>query len=119
MAKLLTVEDLEIQFEKQHSSHASKWCIYIRAKIGEKTESLMMIKTDNKPYAIFSYDNGRTVAHSKEAQKEILCDVAKNTSLADKNINNLKLAYNNASNPEFKNMWLKKLNKLKTNNEKK
>ena len=119
MAKLFTVEDLEIQFEKQHPSHASKWCIYIRAKIGEKTESLMMIKTDNKPYAIFSYDNGRTVAHSKETQNEILCDVAKNISFTDKNITNLRLAYNHASNPEFKNMWLKKLNELKKNNDKK
>ena len=119
MAKLLTVEDLEIQFEKQHPSHASKWCIYIRAKIGEKTESLMMIKTDNKPYTIFSYDNGRTVAHSKEAQKEILRDIDEKITCKERNINNLNRAYNNASNPNFKNMWLKKLHELKDNNEKK
>ena len=49
MGKLLTVDDLEIRFEKQHPSHASKWCIYIRAKLGEKTKSLLMIKTDKKP----------------------------------------------------------------------
>ena len=72
MGKLLTVDDLEIRFEKQHPSHASKWCIYIRAKLGEKTKSLMMIKTDNRPYATFSYDNGRTIAHSQKAKEEIM-----------------------------------------------
>ena len=85
MTKLLTVDDLEIRFEKQHPSHASKWCIYIRAKLGEKTKSLMMIKTDNKPDAIFSYDNGRTVAHSKEAQKEILSNKAENMTFKARN----------------------------------
>ena len=112
MVQLLTVDDLEIRFEKQHPSHASKWCIYIRAKLGEKTKSLMMIKTDNKPYTIFSYDNGRTVAHSKEAQEEIL-------SNKERNIDNLKRAYHNASNPAFKTMWLKKLHQLTGNNGKK
>ena len=112
MVQLLTVDDLEIRFEKQHPSHASKWCIYIRAKLGEKTKSLMMIKTDNKPYTIFSYDNGRTVAHSKEAQEEILSNKARN-------IDNLKRAYHNASNPAFKTMWLKKLYHLTGNNGKK
>ena len=112
MVQLLTVDDLEIRFEKQHPSHASKWCIYIRAKLGEKTKSLMMIKTDNKPYTIFSYDNGRTVAHSKEAQEEILSNKARN-------IDNLKRAYHNASNPAFKTMWLKKLYRLQGNNGKK
>ena len=112
MVQLLTVDDLEIRFEKQHPSHASKWCIYIRAKLGEKTKSLMMIKTDNKPYTIFSYDNGRTVAHSKEAQEEILSNKARN-------ISNLKRVYHNASNPVFKTMWLKKLYQLQGNSEKK
>ena len=55
----------------------------------------------------------------KEAQNEILYDVAKNISFTDKNITNLRLAYNHASNPEFKNMWLKKLNELKKKNDKK
>ena len=112
MGQLLSVDDLEIRFEKQHPSHASKWCIYIRAKLGEKTKSLMMIKTDNKPYTIFSYDNGRTVAHSKEAQEEILSNKARN-------ISNLKRVYYNASNPVFKTMWLKKLYQLQGNSEKK
>ena len=32
MTKLLTVDNLEIEFEKQDPSHACKWCIYIRLK---------------------------------------------------------------------------------------
>ena len=46
MGTLLTVDDLEIRFEKQHPFHASKWCIYIRAKLGEKTKSLLQ-KVEN------------------------------------------------------------------------
>ncbi len=119
MGTLLTVDDLEIRFEKQHPSHASNWCIYIRAKLGEKTKSLMMIKTDNKPYAIFSYDNGRTVAHSKEAQEEIVNNKAQKIGLQAGNIAKLKRAYHSATNPAFKTMWLRKLNELTGNNEKK
>ena len=95
MGKLLTVDDLEIRFEKQHPLHASKWCIYIRAKLGEKTKSLMMIKTDNKPYTTFSYDNGRTVAHSQEVKEEILSNKVRN-------ISNLKRSYHNSSNRSFR-----------------
>jgi hypothetical protein len=112
MGKLLAVDDLEIRFEKQHPSHASKWCIYIRAKLGEKTKSLLMIKTDNKPYTAFNYDNGRTVTHSQEAKEEILSDKTKN-------ISNLERAYHNASNSTFKTMWLKKIYQLQGNNGKK
>ena len=119
MVQLLTVDDLEIRFEKQHPSHASKWCIFIRATLGEKTKSLMMIKTDNKPYTIFSYDNGRTVAHSKEAQEEILSNKTEKMTVKVRNINNLKHAYHSASNPTFKIMWLQKLYELTGKNEKK
>ena len=45
----------------------------------------MMIKTDNKPYTIFSYDNGRTVAHSKEAQEEILSNKAEKMTFKARN----------------------------------
>ena len=89
----LTVDDLEIRFEKQHPSHASKWCIYIRAKLGEKTKSLLMIKTDKKPYTIFSYDNGRTIAHSQEAKEEIRVIEGKKTKIQKKFTNRCLLPW--------------------------
>ena len=45
----------------------------------------MMIKTDNKPYSIFRYDNGKTVAHSKEVQREILSNKAKKMTFKARN----------------------------------
>ena len=32
MGKLLTVDDVEIEFEKQSEDHACKWCIYVRVR---------------------------------------------------------------------------------------
>ena len=32
MTKLLTVDGIEIEFEKQDPGHACKWCIYVRLK---------------------------------------------------------------------------------------
>lgn len=119
MSKLLTVDDLEIRFEKQHASHACKWCIYIRAKLGEKTKSLMMIRTDNKPFTTFTYDNGRTVANSQVAKEEILNIKTDKLRLNARNVRNFERAYHKASNPAFKTMWLKKISALEGNDEKK
>ena len=63
--------------------------------------------------------NGRTVAHSKEAQEEILSNKTEKMTAKVRNINNLKRAYHSASNPTFKIMWLQKLYELTRNNEKK
>ena len=49
---------------------------------------------------------------AKEVKEEILNNKTKN-------IIKLERAYNNASNPAFKTMWLKKLYQLQGNNEKK
>ena len=56
MTKLLTVDDLEIEFAKQHKSHACKWCTYITVRSGQNTKMLMMIKTNLKPHATFTFD---------------------------------------------------------------
>ena len=32
MTKLLTVDGIEIEFEKQNTDHACKWCVYLRLK---------------------------------------------------------------------------------------
>ena len=52
MTKVLTVDDVEIEFEKQNSDHACKWCIYIRLRKSDKEQTLLMIRTNNKPYTV-------------------------------------------------------------------
>ena len=39
MTKVLTVDDVEIEFEKQNSDHACKWCIYIRLRKSDKEQT--------------------------------------------------------------------------------
>ena len=43
MGKLLTVDDLEIIFEKQNDNHDCRWCVYVRARKGHKEKNILMI----------------------------------------------------------------------------
>jgi hypothetical protein len=72
MTKVLTVDDVEIEFEKQNSDHACKWCIYIRLRKSDKEQTLLMIRTNNKPYTRFTFHSGVLVNKSNETLKDIL-----------------------------------------------
>ena len=72
MTKVLTVDDVEIEFEKQNSDHACKWCIYIRLRKNDKEQMLLMIRTNNKPYTRFTFHSGVLVNKSNETLKDIL-----------------------------------------------
>ena len=74
MTKVLTVDDLEIEFEKQNADHACKWCIYIRLKKKDKEQTILMIRTNNKPYTRFTAHLGNIVNQSKEALKDVLAN---------------------------------------------
>ncbi len=74
MTKILTVEDIEIEFEKQNPSTSCKWCIYLRVRKDDKEKLLLMFKTDNKPYVKFTYDTGNIITNSKKTLKEILSE---------------------------------------------
>ena len=99
MTKLLTVDDLEIEFAKQHKSHACKWCTYITVRSGQNTKMLMMIKTNLKPHATFTFDEGNIVKKSKKTLKDILKKKEKltMTDLARK-LNDLETTLFNANN---------------------
>ena len=72
MTKVLTVDDVEIEFEKQNSEHACKRCIYIRLRKSDKEQTLLMIRTNNKPYTRFTFHSGLLVNKSNETLKDIL-----------------------------------------------
>ena len=46
MTKLLTVDGIEIEFEKQNTDHACKWCVYLRLKKKDKeqTKALTLVR---------------------------------------------------------------------------
>ena len=74
MTKVLTVDDIEIEFEKQNPSTSCKWCVYLRVRKDDKEKLLLMFKTDNKPYTKFTYDSGNIITNSKKTLKEILSE---------------------------------------------
>jgi len=74
MTKVLTVDDIEIEFEKQNPSTSCKWCVYLRVRKDDKENLLLMFKTDNKPYTKFTYDSGNIITNSKKTLKEILSE---------------------------------------------
>jgi len=74
MTKVLTVDDIEIEFEKQNPSTSCKWCVYLRVRKDDKEKLLLMFKTNNKPYTKFTYDSGNIITNSKKTLKEILSE---------------------------------------------
>ena len=88
MGKLLTVDDVEIEFEKQSEDHACEWCIYIRVRKKEKQQNVLMIKTNNKPYTRFTLNTGNIVQKSKDALSDVMSNVVELSNLEKEIIDN-------------------------------
>ena len=88
MGKLLTVDDVEIEFEKQSEDHACEWCIYIRVRKKEKQQNVLMIKTNNKPYTRFTLNTGNIVQISKDALSDVMSNVVELSNLEKEIIDN-------------------------------
>ena len=93
MTKVLTVDDVEIEFEKQNPNHSCKWCIYIRLRKKDKEQTVLMIRTNNKPYTRFTFNSGNIVNQSNKSLKDILSNTMNNIEelrVIEKNINDEK-----------------------------
>ena len=88
MGKLLTVDDVEIEFEKQSEDHACEWCIYVRVRKNEKQQNVLMIKTNNKPYTRFTLNTGNIVQKSKDTLSEVMSNVVELSNLEKEIIDN-------------------------------
>ena len=88
MGKLLTVDDVEIEFEKQSEDHACEWCIYVRVRKKEKRQNVLMIKTNNKPYTRFTLNTGNIVQKSKDALSDVMSNVVELSNLEKEIIDN-------------------------------
>tara|TARA_R100000750_G_C2278024_1_gene70108 strand:- start:76 stop:351 length:276 start_codon:yes stop_codon:yes gene_type:complete len=61
--RIIEVEDVEIEFEKQHPEVSCKWCTYVRVRSKKDHNKLLfMIKTDSRPYTRFTMNSGNTVS---------------------------------------------------------
>jgi hypothetical protein len=88
MGKLLTVDDVEIEFEKQSEDHACEWCIYVRVRKKDKQQNVLMIKTNNKPYTRFTLNTGNIVQKSKDALSYVMSNVVELSNLEKEIIDN-------------------------------
>ena len=88
MDKLITADDVEIEFEKQNPDHACEWCIYIRVKKKNKEQNVLMIRTNNKPYTRFTLNTGNMVKKSKDALSEVMSNVVELSNLEKEIIDN-------------------------------
>ena len=88
MGKLLTVDDVEIEFEKQSEDHACEWCIYVRVRKKDKQQNVLMIKTNNKPYTRFTLNTGNIVQKSKDALSDVMSNVVELSNLEKEIIDN-------------------------------
>ena len=72
MAKIISVDDIEIEFEKQNSESVCNWCVYIRVRKKDKDQLLFMFKTNHKPLTRFTLNSGNIVTKSKKTLSDIL-----------------------------------------------
>ena len=72
MTKVIKIDDMEIEFEKQNPESSCKWCVYVRVRKKDNDRLLFMFKTNHKPYTRFTHNTGNTVANSSKTLKDIL-----------------------------------------------
>ena len=72
MTKIISIDDMEIEFERQSPEISCKWCIYIRVRSDDKEKLLFMFKSDHKPRTRFTYNAGELIKVSNQTLKEIL-----------------------------------------------
>ena len=75
MGKIITVEDVEIEFEKQPNENVCNWCIYVRVRKKDTQHLALMIKTDNKPYTRFTLNTGNITKNSGDTLGQIMSNV--------------------------------------------
>ena len=49
MTKILNLDELEIDVEKQSPNHSCKWCLFVKVKKGKKEKLFLMFKINKKP----------------------------------------------------------------------
>ena len=93
MTKVISIDDMEIEFEKQNSESTCKWCVYIRVRKKDKDQLLFMFKTNHKPLTRFTYNSESIVTKSKKTLSEILSNTMEGIEelkTIEKNINDEK-----------------------------
>ena len=89
MGKLIRVDILEIEFEKQNPQESScEWSITIRVKKNNKEENILTILTNEKPFTRYTLNTGTLVKNSKDTLSEVMSNVIELSRLEKEIIDN-------------------------------
>ena len=66
MTKVIKIDDMEIEFEKQNPESSCKWCVYVRVRKKDNDRLLFMFKTNHRPLTKFTSNIGNIVTESKK-----------------------------------------------------
>ena len=70
---IIRVDDVEIEFQKQHPETSSKWCVFIKVRKGDHEKLLAMIMTDNMPFTSFTNNQGNIVTKAAASSITRIC----------------------------------------------
>ena len=68
---MMTVDKIEVNFEKQPVISDCKWFIQIRVEKKLKTKTILLIKTNNVPYVLFNENIGNIYQTVREWNNNI------------------------------------------------
>ena len=72
---MMTVDKMEVNFEKQPITSDCKWFIQIRVEKKLKTKTILLIKTNNVPYVLFN----ENIENMIVASRKVKLSISKNT----------------------------------------
>ena len=70
--KMITVDQVEVTFEKQNDEVASKWCVYIKVAKNKHEKIMLMAMSDQQPFVNFTNCKKDMTVYSKEIAKAML-----------------------------------------------
>mgnify|MGYP003331972939 CR=1 FL=1 len=70
MTKVISIDEIEIELEKQNPESSCKWCVYIRVRKKDRDQLLFMFKTNHKTLTKFTYNSVSIVTKSKKTLSE-------------------------------------------------
>ena len=68
---MLTVDKIEVNFEKQPLTNDCKWFVQIKVEKKLKTKTILLIKTNNVPYVLFNENIGNMIVASRKVKLRI------------------------------------------------
>ena len=70
--QMITVDQVEVTFEKQHDEVTSKWCVYIKVAKNKHEKIMLMAMSDQQPFVNFTNCKKDITVYSKEIAKTML-----------------------------------------------